>query len=247
MTQFKTVVIEDEGPARRRLEKMVRNHEALELVSSAKSATEAKIVILKYEPDLLLLDIQLKDSNAFELLNELGNNITSKIIFITAYDQYAIKAFEIEAIDYLLKPYSEERFKSAIYRVSQRQGQISNKQLIDALKKHDILNDDKIIISEGNKRYYFSKDEIRYIKSDKFYVNIYTNDTKTLIRITLKKLNSILPTNFIRINKSTILNSKHVSKVEFQKKISKILLNKNEEFFASKTYYNNLEKLLFNK
>ena len=245
MTFYNTIVVEDEGPARRRLEKMVQEHPALVLKASLKSGKEAVIEIPKLKPDLLLLDIQLKDKTAFEVLDSVKEFIQSKIIFVTAYDQYAIKAFEIEAIDYLLKPYDIERFNKAIGRIVKNDTPNFDAQLLEALKKSLQKDTAKIIIPEGNKNHLFLSNDVIYIQSDKYYVYVHTQSEKRLIRVTLKKLEQILPQNFIRINKSTIVNTHYISQIEMQKTSSKIILSNNNEFYSSSNYYKGLRGELF--
>ena len=243
MNLYKTIVVEDEGPARRRLEKMVHTHPTLELVASLKSGQEAINQIPKLQPDLLLLDIQLKDKTAFEVLDQLEHSINSKIIFITAYDKYAIKAFEVEAIDYLLKPYDETRFDSAIQRVIKNDKKVLNKEIISLLEE-SLLNTTKtLMIPEGNKNHIFQEDDITFIESDRYYVEVNTLMGKSVIRITLKSLESILPKKFLRINKSIIINTDFVSQIDHKKQSSKIKLKTNKEFFSSKSYNSNLKKV----
>ncbi|WP_299525909.1 LytTR family DNA-binding domain-containing protein [Winogradskyella sp.] len=232
----KTIIVEDEGPARRRLAKMVEAHPSLELITSLKSGQEAITQIPLHQPDLLLLDIQLKDKTAFDVLAHIQTSITSKIIFITAYDNYAIKAFEVEAIDYLLKPYDEVRFNTAISRVIKNNNPPLDATILNVLKKSLQGKNSKISIPEGNKTHLFLAKDIIYIQSDKYYVHVHTKAEKRLIRITLKRLEAILPKDFIRINKSVIINTQHISQIEYQKNSSRILLTNGGEFFSSMTY-----------
>lgn len=236
MTIYNTIVVEDEGPARRRLEKMVQEHPALHLLASLKSGKEAVAEIPKLKPDLLLLDIQLKDKTAFEVLEHIQAFINSKIIFITAYDKYAIKAFEVEAIDYLLKPYDEVRFNAAIQRIVKKEQIALNDELISVLKTSLLSEQNKVVIPEGNKNHIYLNNDIIYIQSDKYYAFVFTTNSKKLVRITLKKLEQILPNHFIRINKSVIINTQFISQIEYQKNTSKVVLTNGEDFFSSKIY-----------
>ncbi len=245
MKLFKTIIVEDEGPARRRLEKMVEKHPFLELFMSLKSGQEAIDQIPQHQPDLLLLDIQLKDKTSFDVLAQIQNSIDSKIIFITAYDKYAIKAFEVEAIDYLLKPYDEIRFDTAISRVIKSNNPPLDATILNVLKQSLLGESSKINIPEGNKSHIFTANDILYIQSDKYYVYIHTNSEKRLIRITLKRLEAILPKKFIRINKSVIINTQYISQIEYQKISSKILLTNGDEFFSSRTYNKGLRSRVF--
>ncbi|MEM9549114.1 MAG: LytTR family DNA-binding domain-containing protein [Bacteroidota bacterium] len=243
MQMYKTVIVEDEGPARRRLEKMVEKHPSLTLEAALESGLDAIEKIPLLDPDLLLLDIQLKDKTAFEVLEQISNQIKSKIIFITAYDKYAIKAFEVEAVDYLLKPYDDKRFDSAIQRVIKKDINTINSQLILALKESLRKEDSKIVIPEGNKKHHFSEKEVIYIQSDKYYANLHTLNEKRMIRVTLKKLEDILPPKLIRINKSIIINTEFISQIDYQKSSSRIVLKNGKEFFSTKTYNHKLLRI----
>lgn len=245
MILYKTIIVEDEGPARRRLAKMVADHPALELISSLKSGEEAISKIPLHQPDVLLLDIQLKDKTAFEVLEKIKTSIDSKIVFITAFDSYAIKAFEIEAVDYLLKPYDQERFNVAIARILKKDKVSFNNQFLQILKESINNQKSKISILEGNKNHLFFNDEIIYIQSDRYYVHVFTKTEKRLIRVSLKMLESTLPKDFIRINKSTIINTQFISKYDRQKSKSRVTLISGMDFHVSSTYNSRLAEKLF--
>lgn len=236
MSTHNTVIVEDVGPARRRLEKMVEKHPLLKLVDSLKNGQEAIERIPLTNPEILLMDIQLKDKTAFEVLDQISERINSKIIFTTAYDQYAIKAFEVEAVDYLLKPFDEERFNSAIQRIIRQDRQTLGRDLLAMLERQLHPGKSIITIPEGNKQHLYGENDILYLLSDKYYVNIVTTEQKKLIRITLKKLDTLLPKHFLRINKSTIINLHQVSQIDYHKLTSKVIMKDGREFFSTATY-----------
>jgi two-component system LytT family response regulator len=236
MSLHSTVIVEDVGPARRRLEKMVDRHPMLKLVDSLQNGQEAIERIPRSNPEILLMDIQLKDKTAFEVLDQISGQIDSRIIFTTAYDQYAIQAFEVEAVDYLLKPFDEERFNSAIQRIIRKEQPALNRDMIAMLEQQLNRKRSMIVIPEGNKQHLFGENDILYLLSDKYYVNIITPDQKKLIRITLKKLDGLLPDHFLRINKSTIINLHQVSQIEYHKITSKVVMKDGREFFSTATY-----------
>ena len=243
MKTYSTILVEDEGPARRRLELMVKEHPNLIFIASFRNGTDAMKEIPKFKPELLLLDIQLKDKTAFDILEQLGDEISSKIIFITAFDSYALKAFEVEALDYLLKPYDEARFDSAIQRVIKTDKKVLNKEIISLLEENFLNTSKSIIIPEGNKEHIFQEDDVIFIESDRYYVEVNTLTGKSVIRITLKSLASILPKKFLRINKSIIINTDFISQIDHKKQSSKIKLKTKKEFFSSKSYNHKLEKV----
>jgi len=233
--------VEDEGPARRRLEQMVQQHEVLTLAAALKSGREAMEKLPDLHADLLLLDIQLKDKTIFEVLDQLPIHQDSRIIFVTAYDQYAIKAFELEAIDYLLKPFDQQRFDQAIERVIRRELTGSYEDLMRILRQNLAKKQQRILIPEGKKSYHFTADDIQYIRADAYYAAFHTFENKQLIRISLKKLENILPLDFVRINKSTIVNRNHIRKIEHRKNDSTVTLKRGIEFTVSEMYVDKFE------
>lgn len=239
MNILKTIAVDDEGPALRRLTQMVEENPALQLIDSAKSAAEAKDKIIQIQPDLLLLDIQLKDATAFELLSEIKNHFTGKIIFITAFDQYAVKAFEYEAIDYLLKPYTEERFNAAVSRVISKNEKTDLKDLMNLFKNHTVNFPKMLTIPEGVKNHFIVREKLQYVFSEGYYCNFISSDGKKIIRISLKKLEEFLPGNFIRINKSVIVNKDFIIESTHHKSSVKILMSDKNEFYVSENFIKN--------
>lgn len=236
MNLLRIIAVDDEGPALRRLTKMVEENSNLQLIGTARTATEAKNKIVELQPDLLLLDIQLKDATAFDLLSEIENHFSGKIIFITAYDQYAVKAFELEAIDYLLKPYTQERFNTAINKIISKNERTDFKDLMNLLKNHTIQPTKMLTIPEGTKNHFIEKENLRYMIAEGYYTNFILADGKKLIRISLKKLEELLPENFVRINKSTIVNKSFIRESTHYKSIIKIIMSDKNEFYVSENY-----------
>lgn len=240
MKELRTIAVDDEAPALRRLIKMIEENADLQLIASAKSATEAKEVIIEFKPDLLLIDIQLKDATAFDLLSEIKKDFSGKIIFITAYDQYAVKAFEYEAIDYLLKPYTQERFDAAISRIILKHDEKTDlTDLMNLLKNHTINAPKMLTIPEGMKNHFIEKDKLQYIISEGYYCNFISSDGKKLIRISLKKLEQVLPENFTRINKSTIVNKDFIIESTHHKTTAKVIMTDKNEFYISENFIRN--------
>ena len=240
MKKIRTLAVDDEAPALRRLVKMVENHPKLDLMETARSAAEAKEKILKLNSDLILLDIQLKDATAFELLTEVQFYFNGKIIFCTAYDQYALKAFDFQAIDYLLKPYSEERFQAAIDRILKQNEQTDLTKILEVLAEKS-KSPEMLKIPEGNKQYFISIDSLYYVVAEGYYAQFVMGNEKKLIRISLKNLEEILPENFIRVNKSVIINKNCIAEMVVNKSSSKIKMPNKMEFEISEKYWGNFQ------
>lgn len=237
MKQLDVLAIDDEAPALRRLVKMVEDHEDLHLAGTARNSVEAKEKILQLKPGLLLLDIELKDATAFDMLTDVRNDYKGKIIFCTAFDQYALKAFEYQAIDYLLKPYSDERFRDAVSRIIQKEEKTDLDQLIQIFSER---SNSRLMIPEGNKNYFLDKEKLMYIIAEGYYANFISKDEKKTIRISLKKLEETLPANFIRINKSAIINKDLVSELLINKSSSKVIMPDKSELFVSEKIWKEL-------
>lgn len=241
MRVLKTLAVDDEGPALRRLIKMAEAHSGLSLTGSAKSAMEAKEKIMELQPELLLLDIQLKDATAFDLLYETKNDFNGKIIFITAYDQYAVKAFEHDAVDYLLKPYTQERFSMAVDRVIQRDKKPEFNDMLNFLNDY-IPQSKTLIIPEGTRNYFIEKEKLMYMISEGYYTHFILCEGKTMIRISLKRLGEILPENFVRVNKSVIINMNFIKESIHNKATAKVIMKDHNEFYISDSFMNEYKK-----
>lgn len=245
MKQLKTLVVEDEGLARRRMEKMVNEHEQLELLEhSARNGHEALRRITEYQPELIFMDIELKDSNAFDVLNKLEPG-QWKIIFVTAFNNYASRAFEVEAVDYLLKPYTEERFRKAVQRVLAREENHNLDEMKLFLERNLTHNtQQKLVIPEGNTKHFLDGDSVHYIFGQGYYANIVMGHQKKLVRISLKALSSLLPSNFCRINKSTIINKSHIRELVRNKHSLKVIMQDQNEFYVTDNYREHAERFL---
>ncbi|WP_421875651.1 LytR/AlgR family response regulator transcription factor [Marinoscillum sp.] len=195
---IRCVIIEDEPLAKQLLERYVTETEGLELVGYAEDAEQAFDLINEKSPDLLFLDIQLPGLTGLNFYKSLIHK--PKVIFTTAYPDHAVEGFELEAVDYLLKPFSYERFVKATMKA---------KSLLDTAK-----SDDVIIIKEDKKSYRVPLDQLLHIESIGDYVKVYTTDKTYLSSDTLKSLETQLPHPFMRVHKSFIVNMDQVAYLE---------------------------------
>lgn len=238
---IRSVIVDDEAPARRRMKKLLASATGCELVGEAESGKQAIEIIYDLKPDLIFLDIQLKDMTGFDVLHEL-NDMKLQVIFITAYDEYAIKAFEENAIDYLLKPYKEERFYEAVKRAKEKRLSTNDLIIDDLLNRiSETSKQQKIQIPEGKTIHLMDGDNIEYIQADTYYCNFYLEGEKNrVIRISLKVLETILPENFIRISKSLIVNKDKILRIRQLKNTLELELNSNS-FTLSNQYIRNIQ------
>jgi len=208
MTNIKAIIVDDERLARVNLKKLLEPFKEIEIVGEASSCKSTVELISLYKPELIFLDIQLSGETGFDLLELIDNSI--KIIFVTAYDEYAIRAFEVNVIDYLLKPVNPERLKKSIERVINRE-----KTQKSEAKSYEYS--DSIYVRLNNYSSRFIKiSSITFIEPVGNYSKIVTIEGKyCLVLKTLKQWQEELPdNNFVRIHRSSIVNIEHVERIE---------------------------------
>jgi len=202
VSSIKTMIIDDERLARQELKRLVAKWDEIQIVAEAENAFEAKEMINLNQPDLIFLDIQMPRKNGFELLEELDN--VPVVIFVTAYDEYAIQAFEVSALDYIVKPIRKERFDKCIHKAI---AQIENHQKQKKRTKHQIF------IKDANKCYFIKLNEISYIKSIGNYAQLHFNGKSAMVKRSLNYLEETLPDYFFRCNRSEIINHHFIDQI----------------------------------
>ncbi|MDX1447254.1 LytTR family DNA-binding domain-containing protein [Lishizhenia sp.] len=206
---MKTVIIDDEKQIREGLKILVNNIPDLEVVGEAENIEEGEQLINSLSPDLVLLDIQLKQNTGFHLLDKIPNK-NFHLIFITAYNEYAIKAFKYNAFDYLLKPIDPEELEGTINRLREQKN-IQAEQLIQASKKNNDLK--RLVVKTTEQIYILPLDEIVRCEADLGYTHFHMSSGKRILSSkTLKEYNSLLPDEtFIRIHQSHLVNLKYIT------------------------------------
>lgn len=206
MKKIKVVVIDDERLAREEVKRALKFYDDFELIGEANNADDAKILIETENPDLIFLDVQMPEKSGFDFLESLDN--VPAVLFITAYDQYAIQAFEVNALDYLMKPIREERFAKAIQKI---RNTINMKLSLN----ESLAKDRKIFIKDGEKRFFIQLDEIYLIESLENYTRLFFQDKKALQRRSLRQWEEMLDKNiFFRINRTEIINTQYIQEVK---------------------------------
>ncbi|MEI9946557.1 MAG: response regulator [Chitinophagaceae bacterium] len=214
---YKTIVIDDEPAARRLMKSLLEEHaDVIEVIAEAGTGREAIQKIEELKPDLIFLDIQMPDLTGFEVIEKLGRK--PNIIFTTAYEQYAMKAFETFSIDYLLKPIKEERLKQAIEKVKQF-GQLE--QSIDVSGLQEIIKQFQtpqkstaLAIKTGDRIILLRYENIAYLEAQDKYVFVFTTEgQKYITDQTLTALEEKLPSQFYRIQKSYIINKERIKEM----------------------------------
>ena len=201
--KFKTLIVEDSRLAQNELLRLCEPYHSLEVVGQAKTMADAVKQITATTPDLLLLDINLPDGTGFDLLDQLQWG--PQVIFTTAYDEYAIQAFERNALDYLLKPISEKRFNQAVEKLSKESKNDAENDLIDH----------KIFVKDNDRCWLIDIQQVRYFQSQGNHSQIHFDDHKPMVYRPLSQIEQRLPDKqFFRVNRSYIININCVKNIE---------------------------------
>ena len=211
---WKTIIIEDEQLARQRLKRLLNNYQEVEIIAEAKNGSEGLELINQHQPDLIFLDIEMPILNGFEMLAKLGEN-QPKVVFTTAYDQYAIKAFDEGSIDYLLKPIELERLDKTIRKLKQTnlaKPALAIDDLLQQIKGKIIQK--TLTVKLGDRILLIKIDDIIHIQAEEKYVFLYTADGKKhLTDYTLSTLETKLPEDLIRIHRSDMINVNYITEI----------------------------------
>lgn len=241
-----TILIDDEAPARALVESLLKDDERIELLAICENGFEGAKAIQTYQPQLVLLDIQMPKLNGFEMLEIVDEQPV--VIFITAYDQFAIQAFEANAADYLLKPYTSSRFKTAIDKAIAKINALEPAQALAPIIAQAQSGNkvDRIVVRNGAKIIILPIDNITVFEADGDYVRIYHEAEKHLKQTTLKRLEEKLPEQmFVRVHRSYILNITAIARIEAYSKDTYLALLKDQtKIPVSRTGYIALRKVL---
>lgn len=209
---MRTIIIDDERLARTELKRMLQHFPEIEIIDEASNAQNGLLKIESLKPDLIFLDIQMPGKTGFDLLTEL--EYTPKVIFTTAYDEYALKAFEVNALDYLLKPIEQKRLEAAIKKVdkveSNDTGTFGNNGITDIL-----TGESQVFVKDGDKCWFIKLKEVRLFESVGNYAKVFFGSNKPLILKSLNALEERLdPKTFFRANRKHIINLQMVERIE---------------------------------
>jgi len=211
---IRAIVVDDEKLARKYLREMLVEHPAVEVVTECANGFEAVKAVGEHSPDLLFLDIQMPKLDGFEVLELIDDG--PAVVFVTAYDQYALKAFDAHAVDYLLKPFSPERLAEAIDKVRRNLGQ--GLPPIDELKRAARPDEGplrRVVVRDGSSVTIVADRDIDYVQAEDDYIAIHTGGRSLLKHQTIKSLEAELdPAMFVRIHRSTIVNVDRIDRIE---------------------------------
>jgi two-component system LytT family response regulator len=234
MEKIRVLIVDDERPARQRIHDLLEKEADIESIGECNDGADAVQLIQEQLPDLLFLDIQMPAMDGFGVLQAVGAERMPVTIFVTAYDKYAIHAFEVNALDYLLKPFSDERFETALARAKHylraqksddfsrrlwsflndfHAGKISSTQPLPSPRAPQKL--DRLVIKSLGRVFFLETEEIDWIEAAGVYVNLHVRGKTHLYRETIGGLQPLLdPHHFVRIHRSTIVNIDRIKELQ---------------------------------
>ena len=242
----KVVIIDDEPLARSIVVEYLQEYPSIEIAAECNDGFQGVKAIMQHKPDLIFLDIQMPKINGFEMLELLDS--TPSVIFTTAFDEYAIKAFEANAIDYLLKPFSKERFDLAIQKWNEKKNTNSEKNIQSLLENTTKQPDERnrIVVKNGSDIRIVPMADVMYIEAYDDYVKIFTKDTYYLKKKTMNYYEQVLDSSqFFRTHRSFIINLQELTKIEpLEKNTYVVLLKNGKRIPLSRTGYSKLKETL---
>jgi two-component system LytT family response regulator len=216
MPKIRVIIVDDESPARRKIGRFLASEEDFETVGEAGTGAEAVRIIERERPDLVFLDVQMPGLTGFEVIEALKFSPLPQIVFITAYDHFALKAFEVHAMDYLLKPFDQPRFQKTLDRARGRFRSDDQKEKSDIAERigrlleelnHRPKYAERLLVNADEKAFLLAVERIDWVEAARNYVQIHAGDKSYLLRGTIEGLHQKLdPTKFIRANRSQIVN-----------------------------------------
>lgn len=218
MKHIRTLIVDDEPAARARLTRLVSQDAEIELVGECRNGQEAVDAISKHKPDLVFLDVEMPQMNGFEVVTRVGKQHMPFVVFVTAHDQYALKAFDVNAVDYLLKPYDDDRFHASLGKakkhIDMRVNSKLTGKLLDLMREHMHSKSEyteQFIIKEKGREWKVPVDEIIYLRAEGNYLHLQLKDKHHLYRMTMNAVETELdPARFLRIHRSYMVHTTHV-------------------------------------
>lgn len=239
---IRTLIIEDEPLARQTLRDFAAEIDGIKIIGEAADGRTAIDLIDSLEPDLIFLDVQIPEMSGLEVLNRVKHQ--PFIIFTTAFDKYAVNAFELEAADYLLKPFGRARFQTAVERIRQRFEEKTAANLPPVSQPKEILT--RFFVRVRDSIVPIKTDDISYFEADDDYVKVFADKRSFLIHQTLGEIESRLDASrFCRVHRSFIVNLEYVERVESQDRRLLIILKDKTEILASRSGSQALRKIIF--
>lgn len=216
MRTIKTLIIDDERLAREELKSLLKDYEEIEIIAEAKNGKEGVKIINEHQPDLIFLDVDMPELSGFDLLKKLDE--IPIVVFVTAYNEYALKAFEVDALDYILKPIDPKRLEETIKKITlqfKEENETNEGFDSESHQKRTLSFNDSIFIKDGEKCWFIEMNKIRLLESEGNYVKVHFDQYKPLILRSLGSFEEQLaPNYFFRANRKFIVNIKWIETIE---------------------------------
>lgn len=242
--RIRVLVVDDEPPARKRLRALLSTESDLEIIGEAASGSEAVKMIAAERPDLVFLDIQMPGLDGFGVIREIANHDPPLIVFVTAHDEHAIKAFEVQAVDYVLKPVLEPRLREAVRRAVERirggtrdmSGDLA--RLLERLSQSAAPQPGRLPIKRDGSVTFVRTDDIDWLEADGDYVRIHAGKATHVVRDTIAEVTAKLPADrFVRVHRSIVVNTERIREVQpWFKGDYVLILNDGTKLRSGRTY-----------
>ena len=221
MKKIRTLIVDDEPLARERLAGLLAAEPDIEILGQCRDGEEAVRAIVEQTPDLVFLDIEMPQMSGFEVIEAVGGERMPLVIFVTAHDQHALRAFQVRALDYLLKPFDRDRFRDALQRARkqvdrQDDGEIG-RRLLALVKdlRRDQPRTDRLVVKSGGRLFFLRADEIDWVEAAGNYVRLHVGSTSNLLRETMNAIEGRLdPEKFFRIHRCRIVNMERIQELQ---------------------------------
>jgi len=251
MTKIRAAIIDDEPFARERVRRLLADDPEIEIVGEAGDGLEAVKIIREEAPALVFLDVQMPGKDGFEVLSSLTPEETPVVIFLTAFDRYAVKAFETAALDYLLKPFDEERFEKAVARAKSHLRKDAAAPTPDEPEAGGMFQSEegfleRVMVKKGGRVFFFKTSEIEWIEAYGNYVRLHFEAATHLLRETISAMETRLDAQkFVRVHRSGLVNVERIREIEplFGGR-AEIILESGAKLVASRRFYRNLTKMI---
>lgn len=252
--RIRLLIVDDEPLARQKIRTLLAADPEMEIVGECANGVEAVAAVQSLRPDLMLLDVQMPQVDGFAVLDALKSDYLPLVIFVTAFDHYAIQAFEVHALDYLLKPFDRERFEAAIehaktYIRGTRDDHL-DRRILSLLKQieADSKHLERLVVKSGGRVFFLLTGEIDWIEAEGNYVKVHTGGKSHLLRESISGLEAQLdPKEFIRIHRSTIVNLRRIRELQpWSHGEYHVILHNGTELTLSRNYRDNLQNVIGN-
>ena len=251
--KLRTLIVDDELLSRKKIRAFLQEHPEFQLVGECADGEQALAGIKAHKPDLIFLDVQMPGRNGFEVLEDLDEECVPAIIFVTAFDKYAVRAFEVRALDYLLKPFNKARFAEALNRFHERGARLSGAERKEELKallreiQRESRESERIAVKCGSRTIFLRKGSIEWVEAQGDYAKLHSGKECHLLRETMTALSDRLdPDRFVRIHRSRIVNLDYIREIRpLWGGDYTVLMRDGTELTMSRTYRANLQSALY--